>query len=155
MKRAMIAAIVACAAAFGSAGPVSADPAAGPSTVTAAGGAVPAPAAAPAAVAAPRRTILGRNDVPGANQEVVYALVEVPAHADVARHTHPGTVFGYLLEGDYTMVIDGQPPRTLQPGEWLQVPAGVPHAEHSGERPARLLAIFTVEKGRPLTTPAP
>lgn len=109
----------------------------------------------PSAAGAPKRSILSRTDVPGSNQEVVYALVEVPAHADVARHTHPGTVFGYLLEGDYTMMIDGQPPRTLQPGEWLQVPSGVPHAERSGERPARLLAIFTVEKGRPLTTPAP
>jgi quercetin dioxygenase-like cupin family protein len=114
-----------------------------------------APAAPPAAVLAPKRTILSRNDVPGSSQEVVYALVEVPAHAEIARHTHPGTVFGYLLEGDYTMMIDGQPPRVLQPGEWLQVSSGVPHAERSGELPARLLAIFTVEKGRPLTTPAP
>lgn len=114
----------------------------------------PAPMA-PAPAPGPKRTILSRTDVPGSNQEVVYALVEVPAHAEIARHTHPGTVFGYLLEGDYTMMIDGQPARTLQPGEWLQVPSGVPHAERCGERPARLLAIFTVEKGRPLTTPAP
>ena len=113
------------------------------------------PMAATVPAPGPKRTLLSRTDVPGSNQEVVYALVEVPAHAEVARHTHPGTVFGYLLEGDYTMMIDGQPARTLQPGEWLQVPSGVPHAERSGERPARLLAIFTVEKGKPLTTPAP
>jgi hypothetical protein len=35
------------------------------------------------------------------------------------------------------------------------VPAGAPHAERAGERPARLLAIFTVDKDKPLTTPAP
>jgi quercetin dioxygenase-like cupin family protein len=102
-----------------------------------------------------KRTILSRTDVPGSNREVVYALVEVPAHTTVPRHTHPGTVFGYLLEGDYTMLIDGQPARTLQPGDWLQVPENAAHAEHSGDRPARLLAIFTVEKDKPLTSPAP
>jgi quercetin dioxygenase-like cupin family protein len=114
-------------------------------------------AATAAALPAPavQRTILGRTDVPGCTQEVVYALVEVPAHAAVPRHTHPGTVFGYLLEGDYTMMIDGQPPRRLQPGESLLVPSGVPHAERAGTRPARLLAIFTVEKGKPLSAPAP
>ncbi|MCC7461378.1 MAG: cupin domain-containing protein [Gammaproteobacteria bacterium] len=112
----------------------------------------PAPAVA---APAPQRSILGRTDVPGGNQEVVYVLVEVPAHVAVARHTHPGAVFGYLLEGDYTMLIDGQPPRALRPGEWLQVPSGVPHAERAGARAARLLAVFTVEKGKPLTAPAP
>lgn len=123
--------------------------------------AVPAITAAdpPSAVAAPvsavKRTILSRTDVPGSNREVVYALVEVPAHTAVPRHTHPGTVFGYLLEGDYTMLIDGQPARVLQRGDWLQVPENTAHAERSGDRPARLLAIFTVEKDKPLTSPAP
>ena len=115
----------------------------------------PAAAAARAPAPAIKRTVLGRTEVAGASQEVVYVLVEVPAHTEVPRHTHPGTVFGYLLEGDYTMMIEGQPARSLQAGEWLQVPSGVPHAERAGDRPARLLAIFTVEKGRPLTTPAP
>ena len=115
----------------------------------------PAAPAASAPAPAIKRTVLGRTEVAGASQEVVYVLVEVPAHTEVPRHTHPGTVFGYLLEGDYTMMIEGQPARSLQAGEWLQVPSGVPHAERAGDRPARLLAIFTVEKGRPLTTPAP
>jgi quercetin dioxygenase-like cupin family protein len=101
------------------------------------------------------RTILHRADVPGSNYEVIYALVEVAAKTTVPPHTHPGSVFGYLLEGDYTMQIEGQPARTLQPGEWLQVPAHAVHAEHSGDRPARLLAVFTVEKGKPLTSSVP
>ena len=101
------------------------------------------------------RTILNRADVPGSNYEVIYALVEVAAKTTVPPHTHPGTVFGYLLEGDYTMQIEGQPPRALQPGEWLQVPAQAVHEEHSGDRPARLLAVFTVEKGKPLTSSVP
>ena len=108
-----------------------------------------------AAASSVKRTILTRADVPGSNYEVVYALVEVAANTSVPRHTHPGSVFGYLLEGDYTMLVEGQPPRALHPGEWLQVPVNAVHEEHSGDRPARLLAVFTVDKGKPLTSPAP
>lgn len=102
-----------------------------------------------------KRTILQRTDVPGSNYEVVMVLVEVPPNTKVGRHTHPGTVVGYLLEGEYTMLVDGKPPLALKPNDVLQVPSGAVHDEHSGAQPAKLIAVFTVEKGKPLTTPAP
>lgn len=109
------------------------------------------------AVTAPviKRTILNRIDVPGSSYEVVYALVEIAPNSTVARHTHPGTVFGYLLEGDYTLVAAGQPPHSLAIGDTLEVPAGIVHEEHSGNHGAKLLVVFTVEKGKPLSSPAP
>jgi len=109
--------------------------------------------AAPAS--AIHRTILKRIDVPGSLYEVVYVLVEVAADSIVPRHTHPGSVMGYLLEGDYTVLLDGQPPRSLHNGEVFEIPPGVVHEEHSGNKPAKILAVFTVEKGKPLTSPAP
>ena len=101
------------------------------------------------------RTILKRIDVPGSSYEVVYALVEIAADSIVPRHTHPGSVMGYLLEGDYTVLVNGQPPRSLRTGEVFEVPPGVVHEEHSGNKPAKILAVFTVEKGKPLSAPAP
>jgi len=121
----------------------------------------PAPAASSSTVASANatptihRTILNRVDVPGSSYEVIYALVEIAANSTVARHTHPGTVFGYLLEGDYTMLISGQPPRTLKVGDTLEVPAGVVHEERAGNHAVKLLVVFTVEKGKPLASPAP
>ena len=109
----------------------------------------------PAAAPTIKRTILNRIDVPGSAYEVVYALVEIAPNSTVARHTHPGTVFGYLLDGDYTLVVTGQPPRTLRIGETLEVPPGVVHEEHTGVRAAKILAVFTVEKGKPPSSPAP
>jgi quercetin dioxygenase-like cupin family protein len=100
-----------------------------------------------------KRTILRRVDVPNSNYEVVLVLVEVPADTSVGRHTHPGTVVGYVIEGEYTMLIDGRAPQALKPGESLDVPSGVVHDEHTGRKPAKLLAVFTVEKGKPLATP--
>jgi quercetin dioxygenase-like cupin family protein len=100
-----------------------------------------------------KRTILRRVDVPNSNYEVVLVAVDVPANTSVGKHTHPGTVVGYVIEGEYTMLIDGRPPQTLKPGESLEVPSGVVHDERSASKPARLLAVFTVEKGKSLATP--
>jgi quercetin dioxygenase-like cupin family protein len=112
----------------------------------------PAQAPAPSVI---HRTILKRIDVPGSSYEVVYVLVEIKADSIVPRHTHPGSVMGYLLEGDYTVLINGQPPRNLRSGEVFEVPPGVVHEEHTGNKPAKILAVFTVEKGKPLSSPAP
>lgn len=101
-----------------------------------------------------KRTILRRLDVPNSNYEVVLVQVDAPAHSSAGRHTHPGAVMGYVVEGEYTMLIEGRPPQTLKPGESLEVPSGVVHDEKTGARPATLLAVFTVEKGKPLATPA-
>lgn len=114
-------------------------------------------AADPTAAAAPaiKRTVLRTVDVPNSNHEVVLVLIEAPANTRSGRHTHPGTVVGYVLEGEYTMLIDGQPPKQLKAGDGAEVPAGVIHDEGTGKTPAKVIAVFTVEKGKPRTTPAP
>jgi quercetin dioxygenase-like cupin family protein len=122
---------------------------------------LPAPAAEPgepAATQAPpqiKRTVLRRTDVPDSNYEVVIVLVEAPAGASAGKHTHPGTVSGYVIEGNYTLLIEGRPPQALKAGESLEVPSGAVHDERAGTTDAKLLGVFTVEKGKPLTSPAP
>ena len=114
----------------------------------------PAAASAPSAASAVKRTVLRRVDVPDSNYEVVVVLVEAPARTNAGRHTHAGTVVGYVIEGEYTMLLDGEAPQQLEKGDALQVPTGVVHDERTGDAPAKLLAVFTVEKGKPLATPA-
>ncbi|MEA3138203.1 MAG: hypothetical protein QOK23_372 [Gammaproteobacteria bacterium] len=98
-----------------------------------------------------KRTVLRRADVPGIGYEVVYALVKIAPHSVVPRHTHPGMVFGYLMRGDYTILINGSP-HLIRTGETWEVPGGVVHEEHTGDSGAEILAVFTVEKGKPLTS---
>jgi quercetin dioxygenase-like cupin family protein len=43
----------------------------------------------------------------------------------------------------------------VPPGESFVVPSGVVHEELTGAHAATILAVFTVEKGKPLTSPAP
>ena len=102
-----------------------------------------------------KRTVLQKSDVPGSSYEVIVALVEVPAGIKVGRHTHPGTVGAQVLEGSYTILFDGQPEKLFKAGEYLQIPAGAVHNEWPGDKPAKLLAVYTVEKGKPLASPAP
>ena len=115
----------------------------------------PASMAADAAAASSgiKRTVLSRSDVPDSNYEVVMVLVEVPANTRVGKHTHPGSVVGYVLEGSYTIVIDGQPPRSIKQTDALEVPSNAVHDEFTGNSPAKFIAVFTVEKGKPLATP--
>lgn len=101
-----------------------------------------------------KRTVLRRVDVPHTNYEIVYALVEIPANSNAGKHTHPGTAFGYLLDGDYTVLVDGSATLKVNPGETWEVPPNVIHDEHTGSAGAKILAVFTVEKGKPLASPA-
>ena len=88
-------------------------------------------------------------------REVVMALAELPPGAAAGRHTHPGEEISYVLEGTTTLMIDGQPPRVINPGESFVVPAGVIHDAKAGEKGGKVLATYIVEKGKPLATPAP
>ena len=50
------------------------------------------PAPSPAQPAPVKRTMLGKVEVPGANYDVVTALVELQPGFKAGRHSHPGTV---------------------------------------------------------------
>jgi quercetin dioxygenase-like cupin family protein len=101
-----------------------------------------------------KRTILQRIDGPAPGYETVTALIEIEAGAEVARHTHPGIESTYVLEGETELLIDGQEPRKLGPGQAFQISAGVPHSAKTGGAPSRLVGTYIVEKGKPLASPA-
>jgi quercetin dioxygenase-like cupin family protein len=100
-----------------------------------------------------KRTVLQTVEVPGSSYQVIESKVEIAANSHIPRHTHPGAVVGYLLEGDYSVQLEGQPRKTLARGETFLIPAGVVHEEFAGEHAATIIAVFTVEKGKPLSSP--
>jgi|SRR4051812_35577453 len=101
-----------------------------------------------------KRSVLQKVEVPGSDHEVTVALVEVGPNTRIGRHTHPGSVAGVVLEGVYTIAMEGQPEKALQVGESVSIPSGVIHDEWSGAVPAKLLVVYTLEKGKPLAAPA-
>jgi quercetin dioxygenase-like cupin family protein len=102
-----------------------------------------------------KRTLLQKVDVPTANYETITAIAELSPGVNIGRHTHFGPETGYLIEGEFTFLVDGKPPLALKAGDSYQVPPGVPHDARSGEKGAKVLAVYVVEKGKPLATPAP
>ena len=51
------------------------------------------------------------------------------------------------------MQFDGEPEKLLKAGNSLLVPAGTVHDEGTKDKPAKLLAVYVVEKGKPLVAP--
>ena len=101
-----------------------------------------------------KRTPLQKFDVPGTNYETVIGIAEIVASVNIGRHTHPGPESGYLLEGSFTLLVDGQPPKELKAGDSYAIPSGVIHDARTGAQGAKVIATYVVEKGKPLATPA-
>ena len=100
-----------------------------------------------------KRTDLQRHDIGVGGREVVQVRVDFDPGYVAPRHTHPGEEVIYILEGTLEYRIDGQPPRTVKPGDVLFVPAGAVHSvKNVGGGNGAELSTYIVEKGKPLIT---
>jgi quercetin dioxygenase-like cupin family protein len=102
-----------------------------------------------------KRTPLQKFDVPGTNYETVIGMAEIVPNVNIGKHTHPGPESGFMLEGDMTLLVDGQPPLEVKAGQSYKVPPGAVHDAKTGANGAKVLATYVVEKGKPLASPAP
>jgi quercetin dioxygenase-like cupin family protein len=102
-----------------------------------------------------KRTVLEKVDVPGGVYESVFVIAESPAGGLVGRHSHPGTEQGTLIEGEVTLMVEGQPDKTYKPGDSSLIPAGIIHDAKAGAMGSKAVVVYIVEKGKPLATPAP
>ena len=102
-----------------------------------------------------KRTLLQTVDFPP-GYEVVSVIAEIEPGNCSGRHTHPGAESTYSLEGEAVVKLDGKPDRIVKAGEPVQYAPGVVHnvCNVSG-RPYRAVAHYIVEKGKPVTSPAP
>jgi quercetin dioxygenase-like cupin family protein len=102
-----------------------------------------------------KRTPLQKIEFPE-GYVTVTGIAEIQPGGSAGRHTHPGIETGYLLEGEADLIIEGKPDQHLKAGDSYAIPAGVVHdARVHGEKPLKVLAIYIVDKSKPLATPAP
>jgi len=103
-----------------------------------------------------KRTVVHKEDVSVPGREAVIARVEVAPGANAGRHTHAGEKISYIIEGEGEILIEGRPPRKVKAGDGFVIPAGARHdARNTGSGTLTLAAVYLVEKGKPLATPAP
>jgi quercetin dioxygenase-like cupin family protein len=100
------------------------------------------------------RTLLLKRDLSVEGREAVMGTAELAPGASAGKHIHHGEEVGYVLEGNLTLEIDGEAPLTLKPGDTYSIPAARPHdAKNAGGGSTKVLAVYIVEKGKPLAEP--
>jgi quercetin dioxygenase-like cupin family protein len=100
-----------------------------------------------------RKSLLQQDGPPG--YQTVMNILEFAPGAREVRHTHPGTLSGYVLEGTLTLEHEGRPVTTYKAGEAFYVDAGKVHVGiNDSAAPLKLLATLVVEKGKPPVSPA-
>jgi quercetin dioxygenase-like cupin family protein len=117
------------------------------------------PSPTPLSVATPSaitRTILHTANFPGDQYQSIQAYVVIAPGATAAAHTHPGVEFGYVLDGEADLYVQGQAKQHVKAGDSFMNPAGVPHGavNTSSTRPLKIVSVYVVDKSKPLATPA-
>jgi quercetin dioxygenase-like cupin family protein len=102
-----------------------------------------------------KRTMLQRIDL-GNNMEMIVGIAEIAPGGATGRHTHFGIETGYALAGQASLEVEGEAPKLISAGDSFVIPSGKVHdAKAVGDGPAKVLAVYVVEKGKPLATPVP
>lgn len=100
------------------------------------------------------RSFLQTFDVPKSSFETVIGISELAPNVASGRQSHPGFEGGYVLQGDLTILVDGQPPLRLSAGQSWNVAPRLVHDAQSGADGAKAIVTWVVEKGEPLVSPA-
>lgn len=104
-----------------------------------------------------KRTVIRKQDFPGDQYATILMQVDIEPGFFVPWHTHPGVESTFVVDGDLTLKIKGQPDRGLKSGEGFEIPPETPHAAEAGDRKVKLAITYVVDKNKPLATlvPAP
>jgi quercetin dioxygenase-like cupin family protein len=102
-----------------------------------------------------KRTLLLTTDDPGSvTHEVVMGISELRAGASSGRHRHFGVEIGYVLAGSLFLEHEGRPTVELKAGDTFRID-GPHNASNRNREPVKVLAVYLVEKGKPLAEPVP
>ena len=103
-----------------------------------------------------KRSLLQRKDVAGVEgREAVLGAAEIAPGFAAGKHIHYGIELGYVLEGSAVLEVEGEAPRMLKAGDSYAIDHRKPHdAKNTSAAPVKVLAIYVIEKGKPLAEPA-
>jgi quercetin dioxygenase-like cupin family protein len=77
--------------------------------------------------------------------------VTIPAGQGNEFHRHPGDQWAAVQEGEVTLTIKGQAPRTLKVGDSVHIPRGTVHRNQNlTDKTARSIELNIMDKDKPL-----
>jgi quercetin dioxygenase-like cupin family protein len=102
-----------------------------------------------------KRTLIVKTELEGIEGKEIHAWVtEFAPGASSGKHYHPWNEFVYVLEGAFTIEVQGEPAVTLKPGEIINL---APKQVHEGKNllnsPTKVLVFGLGPKGEPLVVP--
>ena len=111
----------------------------------------PAPAPAPN----PNVKIYFTNPLEKDDSRIVrLQSITIPAHEGNNFHRHPGDQWSAVQEGEVTLTVQGQAPRTLKVGDSAYIPRGTVHRnENKTDKPARTIELNVLDKDAPALQP--
>lgn len=91
----------------------------------------------------------------GAEQEVRILVATLQPGDRTVFHVHRFPVAVYILEGAFTLEIEGREPVTVRAGESMVEPAGVSMTGYnrSAEEPMRVVIFYVSDPGTPFLDP--
>ncbi len=99
--------------------------------------------------------VLQRVPVAGTNREMGMGIAEFPPNAAKPRHKATGPEVAYVLEGEVTVQVNGQPDQIVHAGESYRMPANVVHVTKAGPAGAKVLATWAWIPGKPFNVATP
>jgi quercetin dioxygenase-like cupin family protein len=76
--------------------------------------------------------------------------VIIPPKTGNNFHRHPGDQWAAVQEGEVTLTIQGQEPRTLKAGDTAYIPRGTVHRNQNlTDKPARSIELNIMDKDKP------
>ncbi|WP_141585760.1 cupin domain-containing protein [Actinomadura sp. WMMA1423] len=92
--------------------------------------------------------------IPAGAHAMILIVEYPPGDPGAPPHRHPGPAFGYVLEGEMLLEIEGEPPRPVPAGEAFWEPGGdVVHYQDGNNRddlPLRFIVTMLCEPGEPM-----
>lgn len=86
--------------------------------------------------------------------EPVVAKITIPAHKELAWHSHPMPSFAYVLSGEITVEDDKGNKKHFTAGEVMPETVQMAHHGIVGDEPAVFIVFYAGTKGMPLSQPA-
>ena len=98
------------------------------------------------------RTLIIKKALEGIEGKDMHAWVtEFAPDVSTGKHHHPWHEFVYVLEGDFTIEVQGEPAVTLKPGEIITLaPKQVHEGKSSPNSPTKVLVFGLAPKDEPL-----
>lgn len=80
-------------------------------------------------------------------------IAEFPPNAAKPLHKATGPEVCYVLQGEVTVQIEGQPAKIFHEGETFQLPANVVHVTTAGPAGAKVVATWVYVPGKQFNIP--